>query len=503
MVEERRDPPPQGLGGALVIQTVLSVGGIQVLSMAFGLVRSKIVAVTAGPLGVGAIGLIDQVVNLVAQICTFSLPYAAVKFLSATHSESREAFANLYVAFLRVLLLISLLGTGIGIILLWVWPGVLGRELLAYGGLVILGLLSIPASNLTVLLSNTMAAARRAHAAAIYGCVGAIALAILAGGGVVLDGLRGYYLGNLIGAFAVVADGILFLHKQEDLRVFGSRISVLQELRRHPQVLSFAGALYLLSFTSPLADLIARYAVLHSGGLRSAGLFQAAFGMALALRAVVRSSFAVYLMPTVNRTAGAQEKFQKTVEFIRALSVITGLMALPLVLFPELWLSLLYSPKFAAASPSVYVFVCAIIMQLFGSAAVALLVGLDHIGTYVMVFLAGDLATAAVSWWLVPILGFNGAGMAFLLDGVLVLGLTAWVLWSKYGMKMHNAMGSLPWWTLALLAVAGAAATRMRSSSLEITVAKVLVGLVLAGVMLAATRRGDGVLQGFWRLRRF
>jgi O-antigen/teichoic acid export membrane protein len=348
-----------------------------------------------------------------------------------------------------------------------------------------------------------MAAARRVHASAIYGSLLTATLAVSAGAGVILDGLHGYYVGTLIGVSVLVVGGILYLYRQEGLPVYSGRMSVLQEMRRHPQVLSFAGALYLLSFTSPLADLVARYAVLHSGGLRSAGLFQAAFGIALALRTVVRSSFSVFLMPTVNRKADAKEKFQKTVEFLRALAIITGLMGLPLVLFPDVWLVLLYSPRFVPASPYVYLFVCAIIVQLFGAAALALLVGLDRIGTYVGVFLAGDLATATISWWLVPILGFNGAGIAFLLNGVLVFSLSAWALWSKYRMNMPKAMGSLPWCVLAFVAAAGAVANLLHSNSLDATAAKVLFGLILAGLMVASTRRDSGnLLQGFWRSRR-
>src|SRR5882672_2219557 len=86
-----------------VFRTIVAIGAVQVITMLFTLVRSKVVAISAGPAGVGAISVVDQVVVLVAQISTFSLPYASIKMLSAAHSEGRESFARGYSAFLRLL----------------------------------------------------------------------------------------------------------------------------------------------------------------------------------------------------------------------------------------------------------------------------------------------------------------------------------------------------------------------------------------------------------------
>src|SRR5215831_10689785 len=83
---------PAHPGGSLatlkIFQTIAALGGVQITAMALNLIRSKVVAVTLGPSGVGAIGLVDQVTTLVAYVIAFSLPMAAVKFLSASHSES-------------------------------------------------------------------------------------------------------------------------------------------------------------------------------------------------------------------------------------------------------------------------------------------------------------------------------------------------------------------------------------------------------------------------------
>src|ERR1700716_193468 len=115
-------------GSLTVFRTIVAIGAVQVLTMLFTLMRSKVVAISAGPAGVGAISIVDQVVVLVAQISTFSLPYASIKMLSAAHSESRESFARGFAAFLRLLLVISVLGAVVGIALVFVRPSLLGTE---------------------------------------------------------------------------------------------------------------------------------------------------------------------------------------------------------------------------------------------------------------------------------------------------------------------------------------------------------------------------------------
>src|SRR5262249_36577801 len=154
--------------------------------------------------------------------------------------------------------------------------------------------------------------------------------------GALVLGLAGYYWGNLIATIAIVGGGIMYLERKEHVRTAGRSSSLGAAFRRYPEIVSFSTTLYVISFTSPLADLVARYAVLHQGGLVAAGLFQAAIGLAFAMRTVVRSAFAVLLMPSVNRHAPISEKVERSVEFTKAISITAGVLALPLVLCPDL-----------------------------------------------------------------------------------------------------------------------------------------------------------------------
>jgi enterobacterial common antigen flippase len=470
--------------------------------MCFQLARSKAVAVMLGPNGVGAISLIDQSAGLVAQICTFSLPFAAVKFLSAAHGQGQHRFASLYAALLRAVLIVSLVGTAFGIALLIWWPVMLGEELARYAGIGVLALLAIPATNLVSLLTSTMAAARRAHASAAYGAYNAAILSMLCTGGVLLAGLRGYYLGNLLALAALALGGLWYLSKREGLAIFAQGVSLWHEMRRSPGVIHFAVSLYVVSFSMPAAYLIARYAILNSQGLEGAGLLQSAMALSIALTLVMRQSNMLFLTPAMNRVGKAEEKLSEAVEYLRAFSLVIALVAVPLVLFPDWWLPLLYSRRFLDAAPYVYLFVLAQTLKLLAGIVLAVLVGLDHIITQVWVTLCGLASLAAIAWILAPLCGIAGVGVATLFDGLLVFALATWRLWALTRFSILPAMGWLPAGVVLLIGSCGVLAVRFPSNTPGSILLKSTICLFLGLAALKILRVGDRDFARNWLHRR-
>src|SRR5262249_1810948 len=148
------------------IGSMLGLGAFQVLGMMFMLARSKVVAMSVGPAGLGAIGVLDQFVLLTVQLCALSVPFTATKFLSSAHSGGDDSFGRLYTAYLRLLLLLSTLGTIAVLIVVGFWPSLLGFELAASGGVIVLAVLAIAPINVTALLQSALASSRRLGAAA-------------------------------------------------------------------------------------------------------------------------------------------------------------------------------------------------------------------------------------------------------------------------------------------------------------------------------------------------
>jgi O-antigen/teichoic acid export membrane protein len=477
---------------------ILSLGGMQAMAIGVNLLRSKVVALAVGPKGVGVISIIDQIVVLVAQVSLFSLPFAAVKFLSAAHSESHQAFARGYAAFRRILLLISLAGAALASLIALAWPGVLGREISRYKGLLVLGLLTIPAIALTGLLTNTFAAAQRARASGMFGLLAAVALAVFAGGGILWAGLPGYYVGNLVAGFFTIAGGMLYLSSREGLGAQRG-ISIVKELRRYPAVFSLAGALYITSFTNPIANLVARYSVLQISDVGAAGLLQAAMGLSLALGSVLSASAVLYLMPVMNRNAPFEEKFRAATEFQRVLLVTASVAALPIVLFPRLWVYLLYSREFQLAAPQVYLFVVAQAVLLLSGVNQGLLIGLDRIAPFVLIGLTGDAGVAFLSVLLARRFGLMGVGLAFLLIRLLSYALSCGYLAARYHVFVPRGLGWYPFCALLVVGTAGAAAAHFSVETPAWIAAKAALAILLAVAGLKAL--GTGPAQILERLR--
>jgi enterobacterial common antigen flippase len=447
------DPVPSSNSG--VVEIILGLGGIQVAAMLFNLIRGKTMAVMLGPAGVGAGSLIDQVSVFIAQLAALSLPWAGVKFLSAADSEGREKFERLYRAFFGTLLLLSLAGAAVSVALLIWRPEVLGAELYRYRSAAILGLLSIPAINLTVLITNAMAASRLTIASGLYGLATAALLAVFCWVGISQAGLNGYYLGNLVAMVALVIGGLVFVSRRLGIRLLGSATNPFRELMRHPRILRFSGLMYIASFTSPLSDLLVRYAVLQTGGLSATGLFQSAAGLGLTMRAVLRPSFSLFLTPKLNHDGTPAEKMHQTTLFLRVLSVVIGLGALPVVLFPKFWLLLLYSAKFETAAPAIYPFVLGVGVQTIAGAYIALLLGLDDTPAFVWATVVSDIATAIFAWILAPRLGLAGVGAAFILDGATTLTLTVWWLHYRHRLAIHRDLCGAPAVILGAVGIGG------------------------------------------------
>jgi PST family polysaccharide transporter len=459
--------------------------------MVFTLLRGKTVAVIMGPAGVGATSLIDQVVVLIAQLAALSLPWAALKFLSAAHSEGPESFQRLYPVFFRVLLFLSLAGTAIALGLLIWRPAVLGAELYAYRGAAILGLLSIPAINLTVVLTNAMAASKLTMPSSFYGLATAAVLMVFCWIGVTQAGLNGYYLANFTGMVILVIGGLIYLSKRLGVHIHGTFGNPFRELARYSHILRFSALMYIASFTSPLSDLLVRYAVLQTGGLSAAGLFQAAAGLGLLLRSVLRPSFSLFLTPKLNRNETSGEKLHQTAMFLRVLSVIIGIGGLPLVLFPKLLLLLLYSSKFEPVAPVVYLFVLGVALQTLAAANIALLLGLNDTPATVWATVVADIATAIFAWLLTPHLGLPGVGLAFILDGLTTLGLTMWWLGFRHRLAVHRAMGWSPAVILGILGGGGALCAKLNTLGLDWIAFKIGVWTIFAWYLLRMIAGGN------------
>jgi enterobacterial common antigen flippase len=469
------------------LQAILALGGIQMLTMAAGLARTKILALLLGPEGLGIAGVIDQTVGLVTHLGSLSFPFAALTFLSRERGQA-EAFARLFTAFFRTLLGASVLATTVAIgIALWHTP-LLGAELAPYRLAVVIGLAGAPALAATSYLRSVLAAVQRHYQAALFALLGGITLIATSYAGIRLGGLTGLYVGNLI--VALMLAPLMFRHLRRAGAVVapGAREAALGVLRRESGLPGFIITIHLLSLFSPVAYLIARVAVLNHHGAFEAGLFYAGYGLAIAVRVVLGQANTLYLTPILNQPTSKAERAAAAADYLRVLVVILTLGGLAIVLFPKEWVFLLYSSQFAAAAAFVAAFMLSEAILLVAGVFQMLLIGFRDVRAHAMIAVAGQVVLAALCLLWVPPLGALGAAFAFIVGHGVILVLLLGRLWHRH--RAPAAARFLPLSVAALGILAGAGWWAAPPEPPAV-VWKLLVYVLAAGAFLGLLSAGE------------
>ena len=418
-----------------MLKIIATISAIQGAVIILNLLRAKIVAVLLGPAGVGIFSVVDQAIQLLIHISTFSLPFVAAKFLARAHSRGFEAFRKSYGSFLRLLVGVTAIGTAIGVsIVLW-RPELLGSELFAYRAFLLPALLNVPIMALHGFFSSVLAAAQKAKASALMAFVVAFFLMVAAYAGISLGGMQGFYWSSLLANLSVFIGIAIYLKKSIGLPILMESHGVRRELLQNPDIVTFSLILYGASFASPFSHFVARYAVLTGFGEAEAGLLQAAFSLSSSLSLLLGSASNLYLAPFVNREIPSEEKLRVVLEFQGKLMVALGILAMPMVLFPHWLLVLFFSSSFVAVSPAVFIFVIAQFLLSLGWVYQALIIGFDDLKVYAVILALGYLVFGMLSWMLAPHYSIFGVAIGFLSSNAIIFLLT-WVRLSRaHGLK--------------------------------------------------------------------
>ena len=480
------------------LQAIVARGGLQALTMAAGLTRTKVLAVVLGPEGFGITGVIDQAVTLVAHLGSLSLPFAALTVLSRSRSDGAESFSRLHAAFFSSLLGTSVAASGVAVAVVLLDSSLIGDELEPYRWVLVVALLAGPVTVIGTYLRNVLAAVERHHQAGMFALLGGVGLVGSSYVGLRAGGLAGLYWGNLVIGVLTAALMLRYLRRSHTLVRVERRESAIRVLAAQPGLGTFLSTIHLLSLFSPAAYLIARVAVLEHQGAQDAGLFYAAYGIATAMRVVLGQSNALYLAPLLNQPTSKEARAAVASDYLRALAALLLTGSLAIVLFPQQWLRLLYSTEFVAASALVAPFVVSETVLLVASVYQMLLIGYGDVRAHALIALGGQVVLAVGALLLTPTFGSLGVAAAFIAGHGLTLALLmARVRW-RHGIRMATrGIRLLPAAGGLLLLVGWWAAQVTPSLAMRIPVFA-LLGVGALGFLTPDERRG---LLSAWRRR--
>lgn len=419
---------------------MIAVGFAQFLILLVALVRGKALALLLGPEGVGVVGTVDQFVITIAQLTALGLPFAAMKFMSASHATGGTAFQDAFASFARVIFVLagSVGVLSIGLVAL---APELGGELAAHRDVVLISLLSVPMTILTIFLAHTFAAAQMPRAAAFYNLLFAAAVAAAALTGVVLEGLWSFYLGSAIGGFLVVFGALAWLRRKLGLSLLRRGSNAIQVLSNRSLVVRTAVASYTTVVSYSLILLIVRFAVLQDRGEAEVGYLQSALSVAMSVGSILTTMSSLYIAPQLNRVGSAQEKFIQAERFADKIAYFMVLGGVPVALLPGLVLWALFSGAFIEAS--VVLVLCLVWQALFQlmTTYAFLLIGVDRplASTFATLLSVGiGIATVYV---LVADLGMLAAPIALMTTAVVRIAAIMAILVLRDGMPF-------PWMVL-------------------------------------------------------
>lgn len=398
-----------------MFKIILTIGIIQALAVSVQFLKSKIIAVYLGPAGVGVIGTIDQFVQFASFVFVLGMPAASVKFLSKAHSESQEEFKRIYAGFFKVLLFLSVAGAGLTIGIVFFKPGLFGEDFEKYRLFLILGLLTLPAAALSALFVNVFASAQRFKmSSGLTVIINAVGMAATIAG-VFAAGVFGIYFFNVIAGILLTIAVMIYFRFKLELPLYDRHIDIRTELQRSPEISRAAIMLYFAAITASVSYLAARYAVFIYFGEVEAGLLHGVLALSFAIGMALYPAVNVYLTPYVNRNVEKNIKIRQAIGFQRKIIFIFSLGALPILMFPQFMLTLMFSEKFAAAGRFVYLFILSQLIVQIASVYQALLVGFDDVKSYSIVTSIGQIISASLCFILVPYFGIKGVAFGFLI----------------------------------------------------------------------------------------
>ena len=466
------------------------IAAFQVLLTLVALGRAKVLAILLSPSGFGVVATIDQIIMTVVQLGALGMPFASLKYMALAHSESEAEFQRVAAGFSKAILGVSFLSALVLLLILQYRPAWIGAELAPYLSYLKLAALCVPAAMLAILSTHTLAAAQKPVSAAAMNFAVAFSLAVGAIVGVAIDGLNGLYAGTAIAGLLNTVASALILHKSVGVSWLTRRRGdggFIDALRRFPA----SAAFYLTMVSSALAMFVVRYFALAELGETSAGLMQGAMSIALTTGAILMPLINLYLIPILNRSTTPIDKELSCEKFLIGIFPFMILTIIPLVCFPHLVLTILYTSEF---SPAAYLLFGFIIWQCLTQISYIyqhLLIGLDDIAWVTGMALVGFGASGLLAALLIPSVGLIGAPAAMSIGmAIYSVAILARLKWG-HGITVTFQVHSRAAWMVAVTIVGGVLFMRGTEFSLTGFGARGLFAVICLALTWLLFVRGD------------
>jgi O-antigen/teichoic acid export membrane protein len=413
-----------------LLKAMLTTGGATLVAQVLGLISNKILALLLGTNGIGFYSLIRQVHDTgtgLGSVGAGGLPQGLA---------ARQGSARLRLFYAALVL--SGLGAVIAIAILLLAPETIAGMLFDSKGDQAVAAVAVCAATVGLgiayfTVSGALGAARAIAALALIGIAGAAMTALMAWPVALLANERPSFLALLIGAplLLQLAAGCIVLRRTRFVAASGQ--AARPGAAEFGYFAGFFGYNMALSVIGTAAILFVRAGVVHKDGLEAAGLFAAGWGIGMQSMAIILSSFAVYVVPTL--AGNSDQERRKTLQDTATLIMSLTLPALvTLLAFKAPVVQLLFSRDFLPAVPLLqWVLLGSYFKALGWVLAVPLLAAADlrrmfllEAGWYALFVVGVAIALSRADW-------LSGIGVAFLVSYGIYVVAAGWLTWRRFG----------------------------------------------------------------------
>ncbi|GLR46970.1 O-antigen translocase [Sphingomonas astaxanthinifaciens] len=415
-----------------ILASTSIIGSATLASIVVGIVRTKALALIAGPAGIGVIGLLNNISGIGTNLAGLGLCHSVTRDIAASPGPAERAEVR------RALWLATMPAAILGGLVLWLLRAPIARLVAGDQGLALL----VGLSGLAV----TFGAIAFAQQGVLQGLQRIRALGIIRIGSPLLATLlaipAAYWWGEIGLVVAVVAVPLAavlvgLLYAPRDLPAV--RVDRAQLLARWDSLLRL-GAVMMVTGLINLSVLAAvRAFVVRDGGLEAAGQFQAVITLTTMNIALVLSAMASDYFPRLSAEAGLHSEQNRIVNqqlhsaLLLAVPLILGLIA-----FAPFVMRILYSSQFLPGTELLR-------WQLFGD---VLKVPSWALGFVLLAngnrraFFATEILYATVylagSYVAVSSFGMRGVGLAYSLAFLAYAIALQWVCRRDYGIAISR-----------------------------------------------------------------
>ncbi len=323
-------------------------GGVQVFSILVSIVRSKIVALLIGPVGIGIVELYNSTITLIGSFTDFSLSTSAVRDVSVAYKSGDEGkFRHMISLFSRVVWVTGLLGFVVCLLGSPLWSKLTFGNYNYTLGFVLLSvvlLLNQLRNGKIVVLQSTACFKYIASSSVIGNVLGLVTTVPI------------YFYWGIDGIVAVLILGSFFpflltYYYTAKLK-FKCKNVAWKDVAVEGGGMLRQGFLLSINFLlSTIIFYVLRIIINNRGGFAEVGLYSAGFAVVNTYVGLIMKSMYQEYYPRISALSNQPKEFNEAINNQIFLSLLLlGPMIVCFIAFSEQLLILLYSDKFVSAT---------------------------------------------------------------------------------------------------------------------------------------------------------